>query len=83
VFICGSNCRFQVETTVADFIGCGKKKKVRNHQCAPAPGCISSNVNTKDPNLSVLFMSKGILRLSSVSQMKTSPLFMKTPSYLG
>ena len=53
------------------------------HHCRPSPGFMSVRVNTKDPTLSVLFISTGTFRLSSVSQMKTTPLFMKTPSCLG
>jgi hypothetical protein len=47
------------------------------------PGSIFVRVDTMDPVAIVLFMRTGIFRLSSVSQMKISPLFMKTLSYLG
>lgn len=37
--------------------------------CTALPGFMSVRVNTKDPTLSVLFMSTGTFRLSSVNQM--------------
>lgn len=53
------------------------------YHCSSSPGFMSVRVNTNDPTLSVLFISTGTFRLSSVSQMKTTPLFMNTPSCLG